>query len=219
MHSKSQRHHYDIPGYTVESAAAPLQGLFHQIREFRAPVALASRLQLVRQLLVESMVLAVGGGGGGILLALGIPVLERRDFEARDIQPNSKVAIVNQRFAKRFFGEASALGRHLAQGVRQAKLDIEIIGVVADALYEGPRQGVRRQVFIPNYGNASNTFYVRTAASSKAMYPAIRNAVAKLDPSLPVYELKTLEGQLDETLLTERLIALLSAGFGLFATI
>jgi ABC-type antimicrobial peptide transport system permease subunit len=51
------------------------------------------------------------------------------------------------------------------------------------------------------------------------MYPAIRNAVAKLDPSLPVYELKTLEGQLDETLLTERLIALLSAGFGLFATI
>jgi len=50
------------------------------------------------------------------------------------------------------------------------------------------------------------------------MYAAIRNAVKKLDASLPVYEMKTLETQLDETLLTERLIALLSAGFGFLAT-
>jgi predicted permease len=167
----------------------------------------------------EDMQAFMNSPSPGYFRTMGIPVLEGRDFDRRDVQPNSKVAIVNQRFAKHFFGEASAVGRHLGQGVRQAKLDIEIIGVVADALYEGPRQGVRRQVFIPNYGNGSNTFYVRTVASSKAMYPAIRNAVAKLDPSLPVYELKTLEGQLDETLLTERLIALLSAGFGLFATI
>jgi len=50
-------------------------------------------------------------------------------------------------------------------------------------------------------------------------YAALRNVVKKLDASLPIYELKTLERQLDETLLTERLIALLSAGFGLLATV
>jgi ABC-type antimicrobial peptide transport system permease subunit len=47
----------------------------------------------------------------------------------------------------------------------------------------------------------------------------IRNEVKQLDSSMPVYQMKTLERQLDETLLTDRLIALLSAGFGLLATV
>jgi hypothetical protein len=47
----------------------------------------------------------------------------------------------------------------------------------------------------------------------------IRNEVRQLDASMPVYGVKTLEAQLDETLLTDRLIALLSAGFGLLATV
>src|SRR5262249_7763507 len=64
-----------------------------------------------------------------------------------------------------------------------------------------------------------NTFYIRTTTESSAAYTAIRNAVKRLDNGLPIYELKTLEAQLDETLLTERLIALLSAGFGLLATV
>jgi ABC-type antimicrobial peptide transport system permease subunit len=51
------------------------------------------------------------------------------------------------------------------------------------------------------------------------LYGAVRNEVRKLDASMPVYELKTLEAQLDETLLTERLTALLSAGFGFLATL
>lgn len=61
-------------------------------------------------------------------------------------------------------------------------------------------------------------FYVRTSVGSDVAYKELRNQVKKLDASLPVYELKTLEGQLDETLLTERLTALLSAGFGFLAT-
>jgi len=91
--------------------------------------------------------------------------------------------------------------------------------VVADTLYEGPREGVRRQVFIPNWGNGGVAFYVRAGIGSRSLYTAMRSEVKKLDASLPIYQLKTLGGQLDETLLTERLIALLSAGFGLLATL
>ena len=47
----------------------------------------------------------------------------------------------------------------------------------------------------------------------------MRNEVKQLDRAMPVYEMKTLEAQLDETLLTDRLIAMLSAGFGLLATL
>ena len=149
-----------------------------------------------------------------------IPILDGRDFAPADIKQNSKVAIVNRRFAEHFFKSSSAVGKHIGQGGGpRAKLDIEIIGVVADSLYEGPREGVHRQVFVPNWGRNSTTFYVRTLTSSAASYNVIRNEVKQLDGALPLYELKTLEAQLDETLLTDRLIALLSAGFGLLATI
>ena len=75
------------------------------------------------------------------------------------------------------------------------------------------------KVFVPNWGNSSVAFYVRASIRSSTLYSAIRAQVKRLDPSMPVYELKTLGRQLDETLLTERLTALLSAGFGLLATL
>jgi putative ABC transport system permease protein len=150
---------------------------------------------------------------------MGIPMIAGRDFDRRDIKDESKVAIVNERFARHFFGNASAIGRHIGRGSGPGtKLDIEIVGVAADSLFEGPREGVHRQVFIPDWGNSSAAFYVRAGLSSKFLYGAVKQQVKKLDPAMPVYQLKTLGKQLDETLLTERLVALLSAGFGLLAT-
>ena len=60
---------------------------------------------------------------------------------------------------------------------------------------------------------------LRAGMGSNSAYTAIRRAVKELDSTMPIYELKTLGSQLDETLLTERLTALLSAGFGLLATL
>jgi predicted permease len=154
----------------------------------------------------------------GYFATMGIPILEGRDFDARDLRKDVNVAIVNRAFARHYFGERSAVGRHLGRGgAPGTKLDVEIVGVSADTLYEGPREGVRRQVFIPNWGNGGVAFYVRTAMGSAATFGAVRREIKALDSSMPVYELKTLSGQLDEILLTERLIALLSAGFGLLA--
>ncbi len=156
----------------------------------------------------------------GYFETMGIPLLEGRDFNRMDASQTTRYAIVNRRFAEHFFTGKSALGKHVGFGTGpKSKLDIEIIGVVADALYEGPREGVRRQVFIPHWGRNSATFYVRTAAASSTAYGVIRNEVRTLDASMPVYEMKTLEAQLDETLLTDHLIALLAAGFGLLATV
>ncbi len=156
----------------------------------------------------------------GYFQTMGIPILEGRDFDRRDIRENAKVVIVNERFARHFFGSQSAIGRHIGRGTRPGtKLDIEIVGVVGNSLYEGPREGVRRQVFEPNWGNSGAAFYVRVGTDLKTAYAAVRREVKRLDASMPVFEMKTLALQLDETLLTERLIALLSAGFGLLATV
>lgn len=177
----------------------------------------------------EDMQAFMNAPSPGYFEAMGTPILEGRDFRPADAKdwgdgPNTnvggKVAIVNQKFAKHFFKDRSAVGRHIGWGGGpNAKLDIEIIGVTADSLYEGPREGVRRQVFIPNYGNNSVVFYVRTATGADSVYAAVRNEVKKLDAGMPVYALKTLGRQLDETLLTDRLVALLSGGFGLLATL
>jgi ABC-type antimicrobial peptide transport system permease subunit len=130
------------------------------------------------------------------------------------------VSIVNRRFADHFFPGRSAVGKRIGFGTGPgATLTIEIVGVVANSLYEGPREGVRRQVFIPNWGRNSAAFYVRTETPSVTAYNLVRNEVKQLDPAIPVHEMKTVEGQLDETLLSDRLIATLSAGFGLVATL
>lgn len=156
----------------------------------------------------------------GYFTTMGIRFVEGRDFTAADIKQNSNLVIVNRKFAQHFFKDKSAIGRRLGRGTGpETKYDIEIVGVVEDTLYEGPREGVRRQVFWPKWGRDSATFYVRTTQASAGAFNLIRGEVKRLDAAMPVYDVKTLQGQLDETLLTDRLIALLSAGFGLLATL
>jgi len=92
--------------------------------------------------------------------------------------------------------------------------------VPEDSLYEGPREDMHRQVFVPFSQSGfpvGVAFYVRTSMDSKSMFTALRRKVRELDGGMPVYDMKTLERQLDETLSTERLIAVLSAAFGLLA--
>jgi predicted permease len=155
---------------------------------------------------------------------MGVPILSGRDFsDQRDTGKKLTVAIVNRKFATHFFGEKSAIGRHIGfGGGPNTKLDMEIVGVAEDSLYEGPREGVHRQVFVPVSQSdypAGVAFYVRTSMDSRSMFTALRRKVQELDAGMPVYGLKTLERQLDETLSTERLIAVLSAAFGLLATV
>jgi predicted permease len=156
----------------------------------------------------------------GYFATLKIPMLEGRDFRDSDAKEQPDVAIVNRKFAEHFFPGSSAIGKRLSQGSGpRAKLTIQIVGVVADALYEGPREGVHRQVYLPNWGANSAVFYARAQTASTSAFNLIRNDVRELDSGIPVYDMKTVEAQLDQTLLTDRLVAMLSAGFGALATL
>src|SRR3954470_23257064 len=117
----------------------------------------------------------------GYFETMEIPLLEGRDFTRQDAKEQTTVAIVNRRFADHFFPGKSAIGKHVGQGTGpKTKVNIEIVGVVADSLYEGPREGVRRQVFVPAWGKNGSTIYVRTTTASGAAYAAIRNEMRKL---------------------------------------
>jgi predicted permease len=165
----------------------------------------------------EDMVVYMNALSPGYWRTMGVPLLEGRDFDDRD-DGQVKVAIVNRKFARHFYGDKSPIGRRLGH----AGALNEIVGMAEDSLYEGPREGVHRQVFLPYpqmrfMGGVS--FYVRTSAGSDAMFAALRRKVQELDSTMPLYEMKTLENQLDQTLSTERLVATLSAAFGALATL
>jgi predicted permease len=159
----------------------------------------------------------------GYWKTMGIPLLEGRDFDSRDAGGKITVAIVNRKFAEHFFGNNTPIGRHVGFGDGpKSKREIEIVGVAENTLYQGPRDGVERQAFIPFLQTdfpASTSFYVRTTMDSNAMFAQLRRTIAGIDPAMPVYQMRTLKNQLDETLGTERLIATLSAAFGALATL
>ena len=149
-------------------------------------------------------------------------MLAGRDFDSNDTEASKRVCIVNRRFAEHYFPGQGAIGRHLGFSILHPKPDIEIIGVIDNIIYSGPREGQRRQVFVSEPQETrlnGETFYIRTHLDSKQMFGAIRNVVKKLDPQMAAYEMRTVESRLDQTLLTERLIAMMSAGFGALATL
>ena len=151
-----------------------------------------------------------------------IPLLLGRDFRMTDGKDAPKVCIVNESFARKYFKDGNALGRHIGMGGDPGtKLDIEIVGVARDTKYETMRDEVPLEVYRPyhqmEFALGMYT-YVRTARAPEQVFPSIRRVVTNLDPNIPVFAMKTLEKQMDESLVIERLVASLSTGFGLLAT-
>jgi len=170
----------------------------------------------------------------GYFQTMGIPLVAGRDFDDRDAirdepapdnagTPAYRVAIVSERYAKHYFGDRNPLGRHIGFGINPGtKMPIEIIGVVKDSKYTGVRDEVPRQVyfaFMENTFPASAAMYVRTTSQPDAAFGSIRQAMRQLDANIPMYNPRTLEEQVDRSLLNDRLVATLSTAFGALATL
>ena len=154
---------------------------------------------------------------------MDVPILLGRDFRMTDCRGAPKVCIVNEKFARRFFKEGLAVGKHIGMGGDPGtKLDIEIVGVVRDTKYESMRDEVPQEVYRPYHQMEfviGMFAYVRTARRPEQAFANIRRVVNGLDPDLPIFQMKTIETQMEESLITERLVATLSSGFGVLATL
>jgi len=170
----------------------------------------------------------------GYFQSLKVPLLAGRDFTAQDtgtLQHSDKpddveprVVIVNDKFAKRFFGTAgNAIGRHAGFGDDPStKTDMEIIGVVKDIKYTNLRDEIPIQMFEPYLADnlaTGMTVYARTTMNPDQFFSAVRSKIRALDANLPLYGMRTMDQQISNSLLVERLIASLSAVFGLLATV
>jgi len=151
---------------------------------------------------------------------LEIPFLIGRDFDERDRFGAPKVVIVNEKMAKHYFGDtANAIGKRI--GLDEVP-DMTIVGVVKDAQYINLRESLRRHLYVPTTQDTTLTnltLHVKTSGDPNVVAEQLRAQLKALDPHLPLYNIKTLSTEIDESLIQERLVTWLSTAFGLLATL
>jgi predicted permease len=150
----------------------------------------------------------------------GMPLMTGRAFTERDGAGAPRVAIVNEAFVRAYFDGPPAIGRHFGNGGPENANDYEIVGVVRDARSIRLNQEPRPSAFLPypQLRNArSACFALRTAAEPSALVPSLQAALREIDPTLPLFNVRTQEEQVNRMLAPERLFARLSGFFGLLA--
>jgi predicted permease len=153
---------------------------------------------------------------------LGIPLLAGRYFQVSDAGSGHGVAIVSESFARRYFGERSAVGRRFTLYDSGPMAKPEIIGVVRDVRYETLRDVPPREVYLDfdqHDDPIAENVYVKTGSDPARLLTALRAAVRSVDLNVPISDMLTLNDQVARNLATERLVARLTAAFGLSAAI
>ena len=169
----------------------------------------------------ENMNPDVNGVGPGYFATLGQALIKGREFTVKDVAGAPKVAIINETMAKYFFGADNPLGRHIGWG-RTSGTDIEIVGVAKDSKTATMRQEIHRFVYVPYMQEdeiGQITFYVRARGDATAIAGSVRAAAQRVDANLPIFDMKSMETTLDDSLFIERMVAALSAAFGALATL
>ncbi len=159
--------------------------------------------------------------GPGFFHTLGIRLLAGREFAPGDAVGTPNVAIVNEAFAKKFNLGRNAVGKRMGSGGGE-KMDIEIVGLVQNAKYSEVKRAIPPQYFIPYRQDkevGSMTFYVRTSLDASALVGTVGRVVARLDPNLPLENLRTLREQVRQNVFLDRFITVLSASFAVLATL
>jgi putative ABC transport system permease protein len=157
----------------------------------------------------------------GYFSTLGMPLLAGRALN-QDDAGKAKVAVVNESFARHFFGEPQrAIGQHYGRGGATHQREIEIVGVVRDAKHSNLRDDVLRTAFTSYQQNdlRAMTFYVRTWQAPEAAESTIRRAMQGLDSKVVLDSFRTMDQQIDNSLNTERMVALLATSFGILAAL
>jgi predicted permease len=168
----------------------------------------------------EDMTASENYVGPGYLATMGIPLLAGRDFTKADGPGAPHVAVINEKLAQHIFGKENPLGRVLRFGRKDSE-PMEIVGIVKNGKTSDPKEPTRQFV----YGSYSQvkmglmTFYARTEQNPLGIAQAVRDQVKRQDANLPIFNVKTLDMQIDESLFMDRLVAMLSAAFGTLATL
>ncbi|MGH7573645.1 MAG: ABC transporter permease [Longimicrobiales bacterium] len=158
--------------------------------------------------------------GPNYFRTFAIPLLAGREFTASDAMGSLRVAIVNEAFAEKFNLGREAVGKWMSTD--GDSLNVQIIGLARDTKYSEVKAEVPPLFFMPYRQNEDIgflNFYVRTALDPQQVLRAVPGVIARLEPNLPVENLKTMAQQVRENVFLDRMISTLSAAFAGLATL
>jgi predicted permease len=149
---------------------------------------------------------------------LGIPVLRGRSVGTADTFSSPKVGVLNETMARQYFGEQDPIGRRfkLTSGL-EVLGEIEVIGVAKDTRAATLRDGATAMFYLPfaQFPNTENlVFALRATGNLQSVMLGARREIESLDPNLTISKVTTLSAVVDASLVQERALATLSAGFG-----
>jgi len=157
--------------------------------------------------------------GNNFFATLGLPIIAGRPFNAQDTVTSQKVAIINQSLARKRFPNVNPIGKEFSTGDKADGL-VRIVGICADNRYADLRDDAPAQFLMP-YRQQTEVgglnYELRTSLQPSELAPALRAVVRKVDPDLPIVDIRTQQEQIDSSMQNERVFASLSAGFGVLA--
>jgi predicted permease len=152
---------------------------------------------------------------------LGIPLLAGRYFSERDTADSAGVAVVDEKMARRFWPNGTAVGKRIRLTSNKVNPWIEIVGVVGVVKQYGLDADTRMTVYFPQPQLPQPTMYivVRTKSDAAVAAPAVVRAIHSLAPQLPVYSVRTMEERLARSLARQRFATSMLGAFAGFALV
>jgi len=157
--------------------------------------------------------------GSGYFQALGIPILQGRDFDERDRPDAPGVAILNRAFARRLFGNESPIGHRVGYQAAPHDGEYVIVGEVGDARMDDLRSAPPPVAYfsLDQRDAWASTIEIRAGRNLIPLYAAIRHALLSVEPNLPITGIVPLRDEYESGISREKLVARLTGVFGILA--
>ncbi len=166
----------------------------------------------------------------GYLRTLGIPLRQGRDVSSTDTEDAQQVVLINEAAARRYWPGVDPVGQRVHLG-QEEEAWRTVVGVVGDVRHQGPAEVIRPEMYLPALQRTFffMSFVVRVEGEPVALVPAVRSAVAALDPDLPIADVRPMEQMVATVMARPRFVSslvalfaglsLLLAGVGLYGVI
>jgi putative ABC transport system permease protein len=147
----------------------------------------------------------------GFQRTMGIPIEAGRFIEPRDRENVERVAVINRALANQYWRNENPIGRRIVAGDNP----ITIVGIVGDVHHRSLQEAPRGQMYLSyeQFGIRGMTVVLKSAASPTALVPVLRDAVAALDPNLPLSSIATMDTLMADSVALPRMITLLMGAF------
>ena len=165
----------------------------------------------------EDMEFHYGVVGPRYFETMEVPLVRGRGFTDEDRRGAPLVVVVNQAFAKKFWGDADPIGKRLSIS-GEAGPWLDVVGLARDGRYVSIAESPRPYVFYPQLQNPDGvTLHVRTTGDPRSVLAAVRREVSSVAPDWMIERPRTLEENVGASLLPQRIAASILAGFGVVA--